>query len=65
MNELPFKVVLNEEEQYSVWPAQRANPAGWRDEGTRGTRDECLDHIESVWRDMRPRTVRLRATDGA
>lgn len=53
-----YKVVLNEEDQYSIWPARRANPAGWRDEGTLGSREECLDHIESVWQDMRPRGVR-------
>ena len=55
-----FKVVLNDEEQYSIWPAQRATPAGWRDEGTHGTKDECLDRIEAVWQDMRPRSVRSR-----
>jgi MbtH protein len=55
-----FKVVLNGEEQYSIWPAERANPAGWRDEGRRGTRAECLAHIEEVWTDMRPRSVRER-----
>jgi MbtH protein len=64
MNELHYKVVLNEEDQYSIWPARRANPAGWTDEGTRGTRTECLDHIEVVWQDMRPRQVRLRDTAG-
>ncbi|MFJ8846062.1 MbtH family protein [Streptomyces cyaneofuscatus] len=53
-----FKVVLNQEDQYSLWPVLRANPDGWRDEGTRGSRAECLDHIEEVWRDMRPRGVR-------
>ncbi|HEY0641223.1 MAG TPA: MbtH family protein [Pseudonocardiaceae bacterium] len=53
-----FKVVLNDEEQYSIWPADRDNPAGWHDEGTTGTREECLEHIERVWTDMRPRSVR-------
>ena len=61
MNEPDYKVVRNEEEQYSIWPVRRANPAGWRDEGTRGSRNDCLDHIEAVWQDMRPRSVRLRA----
>jgi MbtH protein len=54
------KVVLNDEEQYSIWPADRANPAGWRDEGTQGTQQQCLDHIEKVWTDMRPMSVRTR-----
>jgi len=58
-DETRFKVVLNHEEQYSVWWADRSNPAGWRDEGTKGTRQECLDHIDRVWIDMRPLSVRI------
>ena len=53
-----FKVVLNDEEQYSIWPAERDNALGWRDEGTRGTREVCLDHIDRIWTDMRPLSVR-------
>ena len=53
-----YKVVLNDEEQYSIWPADRDNPAGWRDEGTRGTKAECLAHIDRVWTDMRPKSLR-------
>jgi MbtH protein len=53
-----YKVVLNEEEQYSIWPAGRDNPPGWHDEGISGTEGECLDHIERVWVDMRPRSLR-------
>ena len=53
-----YKVVVNHEEQYSIWPLERTNPAGWRDEGKAGTRDECLAHIEQVWTDMRPLSVR-------
>ncbi|WP_433273634.1 MbtH family protein [Actinosynnema sp. CS-041913] len=53
-----FLVVVNNEEQYSVWLADRALPLGWRAEGTSGTREECLDHIAAVWIDMRPRSVR-------
>ncbi|OZM71145.1 MbtH family protein [Amycolatopsis antarctica] len=55
-----FKVVLNDEEQYSIWPADRDNPLGWRDEGVSGTREECLEHVERVWTDLRPRSVRER-----
>ena len=51
-------VVMNHEEQYSIWPADREMPLGWRAEGKRGTREECLDHIEKVWTDMRPKSVR-------
>ncbi|GAA1332250.1 MbtH family protein [Saccharothrix algeriensis] len=53
-----FLVVVNDEEQYSVWFADRDLPPGWRAEGTSGTREECLDHIARVWTDMRPRSVR-------
>ncbi|GAA3743619.1 MbtH protein [Spinactinospora alkalitolerans] len=53
-----YLVVVNEEQQYSVWPATRELPAGWLSEGTRGSREECLHHIERVWTDMRPASVR-------
>ncbi|TMR94432.1 MbtH family protein [Nonomuraea basaltis] len=52
------KVVLNDEEQYSIWPADRDNPSGWYDAGFSGTKDECLEHIEQVWTDMRPKSLR-------
>jgi MbtH protein len=58
-----FKVVINREEQYSVWWAERSNPAGWRDEGTSGSRQECLDHIDTVWTDMRPLSVRSATSE--
>jgi MbtH protein len=57
-----FRVVVNHEEQYSLWPADRDPPAGWTDGGKVGTRQECLDHIEAVWTDMRPKSLR-RAMD--
>ena len=53
-----FLVVVNDEEQYSVWFADRDLPPGWRAEGTRGTREDCLAHIDRAWTDMRPRSVR-------
>jgi MbtH protein len=53
-----YLVVINDEEQYSIWFADRELPAGWRTEGTEGTRTECLEHIGQVWTDMRPRSVR-------
>ncbi|GAA0373347.1 MbtH family NRPS accessory protein [Actinoallomurus spadix] len=55
-----YDVVLNDEEQYSVWWADREPPSGWRREGTRGTREECLAHIAEVWTDMRPLSLRRR-----
>jgi MbtH protein len=59
-----FKVVLNDEEQYSIWAADRPNPAGWRDEGFAGTKEECLAHIEEVWTDMRPKSLRIAMESG-
>lgn len=53
-----YKVVLNDEEQYSIWPAERENAPGWRDEGKTGLKRECLDHIQTVWTDMRPLSLR-------
>ncbi|GAA1024935.1 MULTISPECIES: MbtH family protein [Amycolatopsis] len=55
-----YRVVVNHEEQYSIWPADRPNPPGWRDEGTGGTKSECLDRVELVWTDMRPLSLRER-----
>ncbi|HEX6359945.1 MbtH family protein [Actinophytocola sp.] len=53
-----FVVVRNHEDQYSIWPADLALPPGWTDEPMRGPRRACLAHIEKVWTDMRPRSLR-------
>jgi MbtH protein len=55
-----YKVVVNEEEQYSIWPAERDNPPGWRDAGKAGPKADCLAYVEEVWTDLRPLSVRLR-----
>jgi MbtH protein len=60
--DLRFDVVVNHEEQYSVWPADREPPNGWTRTGYVGSRDECLDQIGSVWEDMRPKSVRERVS---
>lgn len=57
-----YLVVVNDEEQFSIWFADRDLPAGWRAEGFAGSRDECLAHIEATWTDMRPRSVREHLT---
>lgn len=56
-----FAVVVNDEEQYSVWPEGKELPPGWRAQGVAGTRPECIEHIEAVWTDLRPRSLRERA----
>lgn len=53
-----YAVVINNEEQYSIWLADRALPAGWRPAGKRGPKAECLAHIDDVWTDMRPLSLR-------
>ena len=53
-----FVVVINDELQYSIWPSGRDIPLGWRAVGYEGSRAECLAHIEQVWTDMRPLSVR-------
>lgn len=55
-----YKVVVNQEEQYSIWPADRENPLGWNDAGKMGTKQECLDYIKEVWIDMRPLSLRKK-----
>jgi len=60
-----FIVVINDEEQYSIWWQGREIPAGWRDEGTAGTREECLQHIDQVWTDMRPASLRRRLAESS
>ncbi|MFF0458771.1 MbtH family protein [Streptomyces mexicanus] len=59
------QVVVNDEEQYSIWPLDRELPAGWRPEGRQGTRQECLAHVDEVWTDMRPLSLRRRMDDAA
>ena len=54
------KVVVNHEEQYSIWPAGRENPPGWRDVGKSGSETECLDLIGELWTDMRPLSSRKK-----
>ena len=53
-----YKVVVNQEEQYSIWPAEKKNPLGWNDTIKVGSKAECLAYIKTVWTDMRPLTLR-------
>lgn len=56
----PYTVVMNDEEQYSIWPAARPLPPGWVKNGPTASRAECLEFIKTVWTDMRPRSLRLQ-----
>jgi len=60
-----YKVVVNHEEQYSIWPADRENALGWTDAGKSGTKEECLAYIKEVWTDMRPLSLRKKMEEQA
>jgi len=60
-----YKVVVNHEEQYSIWPDYREPPLGWREVGKVGSKTECLDHIKTVWTDMRPLSLRRQMDESA
>jgi MbtH protein len=55
-----YRVVVNHEEQYSIWAADKELPLGWNDAGKQGTKEECLAHIKEVWTDMRPLSLRKK-----
>jgi MbtH protein len=54
-----YQVVVNHEEQYSIWPEYKEIPGGWRTTGKTGNKQECLDHIKEVWTDMRPLSLQI------
>lgn len=59
-----YLVVVNDEEQYSIWAADSPLPDGWHEEGFSGQKDDCLAHIEEVWTDMRPLSLRIAMESG-
>ncbi|MCB0429965.1 MAG: MbtH family NRPS accessory protein [Flavobacteriales bacterium] len=62
---IQYQVVVNAEEQYNIWPADREVPLGWNAAGKQGTKQECLDYIEEVWTDMRPLSLRKKMEEMA
>jgi len=58
-----YNVVVNHEEQYSIWPAYRELPLGWREAGKQGSKAACLAYIQDVWTDMRPLSLRQKMTE--
>jgi MbtH protein len=62
--EMSWDVVVNHEEQYSIWPADREKPLGWRGVGKTGLKAECLAYIKEVWTDMRPLSLRKKMDAG-
>jgi MbtH protein len=59
-----YRVVVNHEDQYSIWPVGRDVPAGWREAAKTGSKAECLEHISQVWTDMRPLSLRRKMEAG-
>ncbi len=55
-----YRVVVNHEEQYSIWPIYLPIPLGWNDTGKNGPKDECLSYVKEVWTDMRPLSLRKK-----
>src|SRR5215813_10693577 len=55
-----YRVVVNHEEQYSIWPVNKDLPLGWKDAGKSGSKEECLAYIKEVWTDMRPLSLRKK-----
>jgi MbtH protein len=55
-----YKVVVNHEEQYSIWPVDKKSPPGWADAGKTGSKVECLAYVRDVWTDMRPLSLRRK-----
>ena len=55
------RVLINDEEQYSLWPAHLPHPEGWRDTGVEGSREDCVLYVDGAWADMRPKSLRDRA----
>jgi len=53
-----WHVVINGEEQYSVWPVQKEMPLGWRSVEVSGTKEKCLEYIDNTWTDMQPLSLR-------
>jgi MbtH protein len=60
-----YRVVVNREQMYSIWPADRETPSGWRDVGKVGPKEACLTYIEEVWTDVRSTSLRLKIEEAA
>lgn len=62
---MTYKVVVNHEGQYSIWPSERENALGWQDAGKSGSKSECLAYIKEVWTDMRPLSLQKKMAESA
>ncbi|HZB32291.1 MAG TPA: MbtH family protein [Streptosporangiaceae bacterium] len=62
MNDRTFRVLVNHEEQYGLFPAELPVPGGWREAGFTGTEDECVAFVDQAWTDMTPLSLRSGTT---
>ncbi len=62
---MTYHVVMNHEEQYSIWPEYKAVPMGWHAVGKTGSKQECLEYINEAWTDMRPLSLRKQMGEAA
>ncbi|HEU5382595.1 MAG TPA: MbtH family NRPS accessory protein [Ktedonobacteraceae bacterium] len=62
-HEIAYKVVVNHEGQYSLWPVEQRNLLGWQDAGKQGTKEACLNYVQEVWTDMRPLSLRKKMAE--
>lgn len=60
-----YIVLINEEEQYSLWPSHKSIPEGWRSVGVTGSKAECVEYVDKVWTDITPLSVRKRLAQSA
>ncbi|MGN9810956.1 MbtH family protein [Micromonospora sp. BQ11] len=65
MEDAGVKVLVNHEEQYSLWPQFLDVPSGWKDTGVSGTKEECLTYVKEVWTDMRPLSLRKKMEESS
>jgi MbtH protein len=63
-SEQQFKVLINNEEQYSLWPARKKVPMGWQEAGFAGSREACMAYVDDVWKDMRPASLSRLSRQG-
>lgn len=63
--EAQYQVVINDEEQYSIWPTEKDIPLGWSKAGKQGSKEACLGYIKEVWTDMRPLSLRRQMATAA
>jgi MbtH protein len=63
-DDMRYQVLVNDEEQYSLWPATHDVPPGWRSVGKEGSKQDCMSYVDEVWTDMRPRSLREQMDAG-